>query len=277
MNNQNHNIDELARQLAGNLSLDELRARQSGGVYVAEPAKQTPEQQAKTAEYWQRVFSDVSPVVQSAIMVSRRTAQEMEYETARKRVWSLLQLRAAHIIDLENNPEFRWIFSDDDRANLQNIVRYFINDPACAYPLTKGLFMYGAPGTGKTEIMQVMERFCRENTLTKSFELTSLSAVHIQTKAEKDCDPITKNVQHDRCLDEFGRFVGPVTRFGESLDINEALIEMRYERFRRYGQLSHFIANTTPNEMQGAFSPMVFDRLRSMCTSIHFKGDSKRK
>lgn len=277
MNNQNHNIDELARQLAGNLSLDELRARQSGGVYVAEPAKQTPEQQAKTAEYWQRVFSDVSPVVQSAIMVSRRTAQEMEYETARKRVWSLLQLRAAHIIDLENNPEFRWIFSDDDRANLQNIVRYFINDPACAYPLTKGLFMYGAPGTGKTEIMQVMERFCRENVLTKSFELTSLSAVHIQTKAEKDHDPITKNVQHDRCLDEFGRFVGPVIRFGESLDINEALIEMRYERFKRYGQLSHFIANTTPNEISDAFSPMIFDRLRSMCTSIHFKGESKRK
>ncbi len=274
--NQQHNIDELARQLAGNMSLEQLRARQSGGVQVAEPARQTPEQQAKAAEYWQRVFSDVAPA-QTTLMVSRRTVQEMDYETARKKVWALLQLRAAHIADLENNPEFKWQFSDDDRANLQNIVRYFVNDPACAYPLTKGLFLYGAPGTGKTEIMKVMERFCRENSLTKAFEFTSLSGIHIQTKAEKDHDPITKNVQHDRCFDEFGRFVGPVIRYGESLDINEALIEMRYERFKRYGQLSHFIANTTPNEMKDAFSPMIFDRLRSMCTSIHFKGESKRK
>ncbi len=105
--NQHHNIDELARQLAGNLSLEQLRARQSGGVCVAEPAKQTPEQQTKAAEYWQRVFSDVAPV-QSALMVSRRTVQEMDYETARKKVWALLQLRAAHIADLENNPQFRW-------------------------------------------------------------------------------------------------------------------------------------------------------------------------
>ncbi len=271
-----HNIDELARKLAGNLSLEELRVRQSGRAYVAEPAKQTAEQQAKAAEYWQRVFSDVAPV-QTALMVSRRTVHEMDYETARRIIVDLFNERGDQIVILKNDPDFKWVFSDDDLNNLKNIVRYFINDPACALSLTKGLFLYGAPGTGKTEVMQVMERFCRENSLTKAFDFTSLSGVHIQTKAEKDYDPITKNVQYDRCFDEFGRFVGPVIRFGESLDINEALIEMRYERFKRYGQLSHFIANTTPNELAGAFSPMIFDRLRSMCTSIHFNGESKRK
>lgn len=274
--NHQHNIDELARKLAGNLSLEELRVRQSGRAYVAEPAKPTAEQQANADEYWQRVFSDVAPV-QTALMVSRRTVQEMGYDTARKKAVDLFNERGDQIVVLKNDPEFKWVFSDDDLNNLKNIVRYFVNDPACAYPLTKGLFLYGAPGTGKTEVIQVMERFCRENSLTKSFEFTSLSGVHIQMKAEKDYDPITKNVQHDRCFDEFFRFVGPVIRFGEGLDINEALIEMRYERFKRYGQLSHFIANTTPNEMKGAFSPMIFDRLRSMCTSIHFKGESKRK
>ena len=269
---QTTDIDELARNLAHNLSPDELRekweARQSGAI----PQNVITDQER---EYWQRVFS--GPQAKPVLTVSRRTVCEMDYETARKKVWALLLLRAAHIADLENNPEFRWDFSDDERAILQNIVRYFVNDPECQYPLSKGLFLYGAPGTGKTEIMQVMERFCRENELSKAFEFTSLSRVHIQAKAEKDFDPITSNVQNDRCFDEFGRFVGPVTRFGESLDINEALIEIRYERFKRYGQLTHFIANTTPNELEGAFSPMIFDRLRSMCTSIAFKGESKRK
>lgn len=266
-----NDIEAIARQLA-NLSPDELRAkweaRQSGTMLE----KVISEQER---EYWKRVFSQ--PTEKTVLMVSRRTTCEMEYEQARKKVWALLQLRAAHIAMLENNPEFRWVFSEEEKTTLKNLVRYFVNDPECQYSLSKGLFLYGAPGTGKTEIMQVMERFCRENELSKAFEFTSLSRVHIQAKAEKDFDPITSNVQKDRCFDEFGRFVGPVIRFGESLDINEALIEMRYERFKRYGQLTHFIANTTPNELEGAFSPMIFDRLRSMCTSIAFRGESKRK
>ena len=267
-----NDIEAIARKLAANLSPDELRekweARQSG----AAPEKVITDQER---EYWHRVFS--TPETKPVLAISRRTACEMEYETARKKVWALLQLRAAHIADLENNPEFRWVFSEEEKTILKNLVRYFINDPECQYQLSKGLFLYGAPGTGKTEIMQVMERFCRENELSKAFEFTSLSRVHIQAKAEKDFDPIVHNVQKDRCFDEFGRFVGPVIRFGESLDINEALIEMRYERFKRYGQLTHFIANTTPNELENAFSPMIFDRLRSMCTSIAFRGESKRK
>ncbi len=238
----------------------------------------TPEQLEALAAYWVKVFAprdriELQP--NGGVVMVRNTAQEMEYGEARRKVWNILQLRAAHIEVLENRP-FEWVFGEAEKTHLQNLTRYFINDPACPYSLTKGLFLFGAPGTGKTEIMQAMERFARENKLTKAFHFCSLSEIHVRAKAEKDSDPVTPNVQYDRCFDEFGRYVGPITRFGDSLDINEAIIEQRYERSRRYGQITHFIANSTPNEMQEAFSPMVFDRLRSMCTSIHFEGESKR-
>ena len=119
-------------------------------------------------------------------------------------------------------------------------------------------------------------KFCRENKLSKEFEITSLSMVHTRAKTDKDFDPVTPYVQFNRCLDEFGRHVGPIVRFGDSLNITEAIIEERYERFKRYGQNTHLIANMATIEVQDAFPPMIFDRIKSMCSSVVFGGESKR-
>jgi hypothetical protein len=257
--------------------LDRLwRERAERGRATAQQPPLTAEQVAAAAEYRERLSED-KPTYSGPI--ARPMKQEMDYDTARKKVWALFQLRAAHIDVLENRDEgnhFNWIFDEDEKSRIRNITRYFINDPACVWPLTKGLFFYGMPGTGKTEIFQVMERFCRENELSKTFTLSSLSEIYQKAKADKNSDPVTTNVQYDRCFDELGRFVGPVISYGDPLDINEAIIEQRYARSRRYGQITHFIANATPNDLSEALTPMVFDRLRSMCTGIHFIGKSKR-
>ena len=236
----------------------------------------TPEQIEFSRQYWEKVFSEPQKRTGDLLM-TRNTNQEMSYEDARKAFWSILQLRAAHIEVLDNRP-FSWDFDSEQAVIVQNLIKYFINDDSCKWPLTKGLFIYGAPGTGKTEIMTALSEFCwrQQPQLSKYFRMGSLSQIYVEAKANKESDPIQANVQNDRCFDEFGRYTGAIVRYGDSLDINEAIIEQRYERSRRYGQLTHFIANATPNELEGSFTPMVFDRLRSMCTSIHFTGTSKR-
>jgi DNA replication protein DnaC len=264
------NIDDIAFELAGNLSADQVGKRWQA---LEEKKWATPEKTEQENEYWQKVFSEDQ--AKPFLYVARPTKQEMTYEDARKKVWALMQLRAAHISQLENR-EFNWVFDDEERKRNANIVKYFINDPTCEFPLSKGLFFYGMPGTCKTEIMTAMERFCRENELSKSFELGSLSKIYVQAKSDTNFDPITSNIQFDRAFDELGRYAGPVKRFGDDLDINEGIVEQRYERMRRYGQLTHFIANLTPNDLQNVVSPMLFDRLRSMCTGVYFKGQSKR-
>lgn len=266
-------INEIARELAHNFSPEQLREkweqREKGASFpIAEPV--TDEGRAHLA----RVASPKT--ASDVLMVSKATRQEMEYSEARKRVWNLMQLRAAHISDLEGI-DFEWQFDEEERARNANLVKYFINDQSCNFNLSKGLFLYGAPGTGKTEIMRVFEKFCLDNDLSKQFRFTSMSEVYTKTKISNDYDPVKDNVQFDRAFDEFGRYVGAVVRFGEGIDINEAILEQRYERMKRYGQLTHLIANLTPNETESQFSPMVFDRVRSMCTGVFFKGKSKRK
>lgn len=229
--------------------------------------------------YWQEVFKEREPT--SGLFVTRSTRQEMDFDAARRKVWALMQLRAAHISDLQNSP-FEWDMNPDFSATVRALTKYFINDPTAVHggnslPLSKGLFLYGAVGTGKTELMLIFERFCRDNNLSKQFYFSSLSKVYTDAKASADFDPVAPNVCFSRCFDEFGRYVGAVKRYGDDLDINEAIFEQRYERFKRYGQITHLIANLAPNETAERFSPMLVDRIRSMCTGIYFKGESKRK
>lgn len=270
-------IEEIARQLAGNLSPDQVRERwaalENGAKFAA------PQIGEAERAYWQRVFDEKE--APQTLYVTRSTRREMDYETARRKVWALMQLRAAHISDLQNAP-FEWEMTAAFAAVVRALTKYFINDPTAEYdgkpiPITKGLFIYGAVGTGKTELMQIFERFCRENDLSKAFQFSSFSKIYTDAKANSDFDPIAPNVCFDRCFDEFGRYVGAVKRWGDDLDINEAILEQRYDRFKRYGQLTHLIANLAPNEVETKFSPMLFDRIRSMCTGVYFKGESKRK
>ncbi len=264
-------------ETVSNEVLEAMRRREKEYLDRKRPGQvdQSPEQIESDRMYWEGVFSQ--PQRSPQLLMSRNTNQELSYETARKAFWAILQLRAAHIEMLEKRP-FQWIFSDEEKVIMQNLVKYFINDQSCAWPLTKGLFIYGAPGTGKSEILTALSEFCwrQQPQLSKYFKVCSLSKIYVDAKANKESDPIQPNVQDDRCFDEFGLYTGAITRYGDSLDINQAIIEQRYERSRRYGQLTHFIANATPNELEGSFTPMVFDRLRSMCTSVHFPGTSKR-
>ena len=113
--------------------------------------------------------------------------------------------------------------------------------------------------------------------MQKRFEWTNLSETYTLAKTDKEYNPVVQNVTMNRAFDEFGRYSGGVIRFGDTLDINEAIIEQRYERWKRYGQFSFFIANVTPNDLQSLVSPMLLDRIREMCTSVLFPGQSKRK
>lgn len=177
-------------------------------------------------------------------------------------------------ISAQRGEAFTWEFSADMKRKIADILRYFVNDRKSEIPLYKGLLIYGQPGTGKTEIMQAVQVAAKAVNSPKVFEWTNLSEEYTKAKANQNYDPIEKNVMFDRCFDEFLRQFGPVNPRG--LDITEAAIEQREARFKRYGQLTHIVSNLDTVEMADILSKMAFDRIRSMCTSIEFDGESKR-
>lgn len=271
---QKRNIDTLASELAQGLSLDQLREKMQGGVvFNGERIEPTAEQLLNWKKHVAAISAPPDPVEPK---IREFAPEKMGYAEARRKFWAVLQMRAAAIEVFTDKP-FQWEFDEVEQGIIRDLLRYFTNDPECSRPLFKGVFLYGSVGTGKTEIMQAFQKFCENEGLAKAFEFTSMSATYSRAKTDKGFDPISENVTRDRLFDEFGRYSGAVLNFGESVDINEIIIEQRYERWKRYGQLSHFVANATPNDLGDMFSPMVYDRLKEMCFSVFLPGKSKRK
>ena len=223
-------IDALARQLANGLDLDALRERQGGKLATGSipPISETVPITERGRAHLASLKGERTPQPPP----SRDLTNAMTFEVAKRKVWALFEMRAAHISQIEDR-DFNWIFSEDDLYIIRNLIRYFTNDKECDWPLAKGLFLYGMPGTGKTEIIQIFERFTRENELAKAFSFTSMSETYVKAKADKQFDPITQNIQLDRCFDEFGLYTGAVTSFGESLDANLCTLVHQPNKFWR--------------------------------------------
>lgn len=233
----------------------------------------TPDQSAYIADYWERVYNPNQYTEQPK---APAFVQQMDYREARLKFRDVLEARADEITRLENRP-FDWIFDGNLRDVIRNTLMYFINDPASAYPLGKGLYWWGGFGCGKTELMQCFSVFTKANNLQKQFEFSSLSDEYIIAGNDPKYDPIAQNMYFNRCFDELGRQTGAIQCYGNMKDINEAIIEGRYRRWKQAGKQTHFVSNANPNEVLKLFTGAAADRLTEMVTSIEVVGASKRR
>lgn len=234
----------------------------------------TLEQQQKMIEYCQKVFSE--PIARHLPNRKKSPTEECDYNKARDIFLEVMKQRGDEIAILTSNPNFKWVWSKEQGAVIKTLIQWLINDPDCPISLSKGPFIYGLPGTGKTEIIQALAKTAERLELTKRFKYTSMSTEYVRAKNDSGYDAVTPNIQANRCLDEFGRHVGDAIQWGNKTDLNESIIEERYTRFMRYGQITIIISNGDTKEVSDLFTPMVSDRLRAMCTGVLMPGESKR-
>ena len=233
----------------------------------------TQEQSENVAKYWENVFQS-KPKQTSKVV--KALVQESDYKTFRKAFIFEMERRADEIAIITANPNFKWEWSEEQGAVIKKLIQWFINDPQCDIPLSKGPFLYGMPGTGKTEIVKALGVVASDLELSKRFEYICMSDEYEKARHNSQYDPITPNLFSNRCLDEFGRHFGAVKSYGNETDINESVIEGRYARFMSYGQNTIAVTNASPNELLNLFSPMVADRVRAMCAGLLMPGNSKR-
>lgn len=264
-----HNIDAIATQLAHGMSLEQMREKQAalseGRRFISDP---TPEQAERLRKYWEIVNSAVPRP--SVLNVVRSTAPEkIKYQEARSKVWRMLCDRSEQL-------GHSFAFTDAQAAIVRRLIQYFINDPECGLDLTKGVYLYGEPGSGKTEIMQILARFTTEHELAKAFHFSNMAEIYAGAIADRNSDPITPNIQFDRCFDDIAMKAGEVNLWGNNIDINEAIIYQRYLRNRRFGQLTHFVSNLETIKVKEILTVRILDRMKDLCQSINYPGASNR-
>lgn len=270
---QTHDIEQIAAQVAHGMTLETLREgqdkRAQGRRYIHDEG---PEARERLQQYAAQVYA---PRPVNALNIVRRTKQEMSYDDARLHFWRVLIRRAAEL-SVITGTDFVFQFSDEQAAVIRGLLQYFINDPACPYPLNKGVYLYGLRGCGKTEIMQALSTFTTEQKLSKAFAFSDLADIYAGARANKNTDPITPMLLSDRCFDELGYEVGAVLLYGDPLDINESIIYQRYEKNRKHGQLTHFVSNHKSGGLAALFSERIMSRMKDLVYSIHYPGEDLR-
>jgi len=243
-------------------------------IGIGNQVKQLPTQEKTQEErdYWQYVYSTRKPTNKR---LPAPLTQVMAYEQARTHMGEIMQERAAHLSQVYGRT-FKWAWTQEQKQVIQQLLEWAINDEDSSIPLQRGVFLYGSVGTGKSEIMQMLQVFCERHNENKHFEITNISEMYTDARMSKDYD-MRGAITLSRCFDEFGRQSGSVMLFGNAVDVNEAIIEQRYNRMNAYGQITHFVSNATPDDIRQIISPMAFDRLRSMCTPLLMPGISHRQ
>lgn len=139
----------------------------------------------------------------------------------------------------------------------------------------KGLILMGTVGNGKTRFFQeVYKEFYGDNTTgVKSKIFTIMDANDIVEEFSKNGSSYLNNYQyhHPLVIDDLGsESLG--FHYGKSLNVLAELITFRY----RKELITHFTTNLDKDELTEKYGARIMDRIREMCTVIHYSGKSLR-
>lgn len=151
--------------------------------------------------------------------------------------------------------------------------------------VNKGLLLRGNIGTGKSTIMQILNRYSYF-TRGKSkggypiggFRIDSASCIaNGFSMRGKDALELyylqQRNTANDR-FDELGREPIPAKYFGTELNVMQYIFQCRYEL--RHKVITHVTTNLTIKEIQTIYGAYIADRINEMFNVLDLNGASRR-
>lgn len=183
-------------------------------------------------------------------------------------------------------------FTKEQEEILDNVIRYFINDPDGPYNPFKGLFIYGAYGVGKTWLFRVMSTFCRivpinemqfQEVATKTFIETFKDYRDAKDKSKKS-NPIIKYSRGDLLLTDLGEEQQIINSYKNEEHPMDLLLSERNIAWDQFGNRTHVTSNLGEGDSDDALSEQIeqiygtrqLDRFYDQFEFILFPGESKR-
>jgi DNA replication protein DnaC len=203
--------------------------------------------------------------------------QLMEYDKASKIFWNM------YLKDSIYPNQF--IVDNDNRIAIQELIKYFIQDPSCKLDLNKGICLAGGVGTGKTNLMNQLSLFTQDNNLESFFSVKGMRGI-IREVSSGGLKVIDNYLMNDICFDDIAIRQTALKSYGTDINPLDELIQGRYERFvKRNPRPTHFTTNLdfNPNDennyrtLRSMYDERSLDRIREMCNFIYLGGNSRRK
>lgn len=202
-----------------------------------------------------------------------------------------------HMIDFSQNEAFiknAFLYCAKQRINkpydvgnnatiISELLKYFTGNVS-EYDLTKGMYLYGSYGVGKTTLMYAINSCI--NTIApldgsgKKVNPNAFMSASIETIVEhfkKEGNLVRfgyDEVKRHFCIHEFGKKTTEKIYGTEVNSIIESLFMIRYELYQE-GYLTHVTSNYSPFDID--IPAIIMDRMVEMFNFVEIKGDSLRK
>ena len=205
----------------------------------------------------------------------RPKKQLMEYTPENKIAFAkkyLLPLFAA------KNQAFQ--FDDKNKAVIDQLFRYFIQDPKCKLDLHKGIFICGSVGTGKSSLMKAFARFTKDNNFESSFDVVCMRQVNMEVDAS-GLSSLKQYCSGNRMFDDIALRQKKINSFGTQIMPSDEIIQLMYQRFTKLiPRPTHFSSNVdfwNNKELSKIYDERSIDRLFEMCNVVYLGGSSRRR
>lgn len=187
-------------------------------------------------------------------------------------------VRASMKVAREINPHFT--IDEQNREVLRLLFQYIFRMPEFeeegneTYSLDKGIMLIGPYGTGKTELMRIMQRIYHYLNSDRKFKFRVTWELANEFLAEGEIKIRGGNY----FFDEMGMDTREkVTYFGNTHNIANDIILTRYNEFIDKGHITHFTSNKKMEYLKEYLGGREYDRLHEMCNVIELRGESRRK
>jgi hypothetical protein len=181
-----------------------------------------------------------------------------------------------------------------ERPIIQNLIRWAIQSPECEWDLTKGIYLFGRTGTGKSMLMSALQYVTEAARLPTQYRIAK-TALIAKTTADAAYAPEPKarqlhadlqSLYHGPwCFDDLGEDNEPISLklWGNETPIMSPILSHRYDLYTTNGTITHATSNlkltsSDPEEttIETRYGTRIKDRMKTMFNFILLDGDSRR-
>ncbi|MDQ5930799.1 MAG: hypothetical protein QG594_2588 [Bacteroidota bacterium] len=182
----------------------------------------------------------------------------------------------------------KFSISDKDKKEVRDAYQttYQIFLKTFSDKFSKGVFVIGNVGTGKSAMMKVLQMLVKDTERrfkwVNAYELKDLS----ETQTSSEIKALYgANLKCDLYIDDIG-FSADVKRYGNTINIISEILMERYDLYISSGYKTHISTNIptqlkdNPNKVptiELIYGLRILDRIKEMCDLVVFKGNSLRK